>query len=102
MERIVNNFNWLLRLVKSNNRVYVRLINQATPDQIRSVIECVHFCSRTKLVKAKKEIRSVTRIISFNRSVRVFLSNRTAVRQVVFFAIFRLVRYAVTYVIDNC
>src|SRR5687768_4332243 len=64
MERIVNNFNWLLRLVKSSPRNYQRLINQATPDQIRSVIECVDLCSFTKIVKSKKELRSVLRIVS--------------------------------------
>lgn len=91
-----------MRLVKSNNRGYQRLINQATPEEIRSVISCVDLCSRTKVVKSTKDLRSVLRVISCNRAVRVFLTNRRAVRQVVFFALFRLVRWAVNYVIEQC
>lgn len=98
----MNNFNWLMRLFKSNNRGYQRLINEASPDQIRSVIQCVDLCSHTKLVRSKKELRSVIRVISHNRAVRVFLADRRAVRQVVFFALFRLVRWAVNYVVEQC
>ncbi len=46
MERIVNNYDFLLELAKSKPRKQKVLLDNATPEKILAVIDCVKLCDK--------------------------------------------------------
>ncbi len=101
MERIINHFPFLLKIVKSNDQTYKQLISVATVEQIRSILKCVDCCSKTRQLRDRKTLRNVVRCISFNRAVSVFLKNRKSVRLVVLMVIHQLVKLAIQNVVQS-
>jgi len=101
MELIVNNFQFLLSLVKSNDKTYKHLILHASLEEIRSILRCVDLCSKTRQVRDRKTLRNVIRCISFNRAVHVFIKNHKSVRLVVLLVLQELVKLAIQHVISS-
>jgi len=49
MERIINNYDFLLELVQSKSPEQKTLLDKATPQQVLAVIDCVKLCDKVKL-----------------------------------------------------
>ncbi len=49
MERIVNNYDFLLDLVQSKSPEQRKLLDEATPQQVLAVIDCVKLCDKLEL-----------------------------------------------------
>lgn len=97
MERIVNNYDFLLDLAQANARKQKLLLDNATPEQVLAVIDCVKLCDKHK-PGSTKDLAILRRQRRWKRAVSVLKKNSKLVSPVLLTIICTLLREALFYV----
>lgn len=95
IERIIDNFEWLYKLVYSTKRQYPRLIDRASGNNLRAILACLDLYNNTYHLLSLKELISPVRLVGRQRAVQIFKENYKLVRGIVLLVILRLVKAAV-------
>lgn len=56
MERVLNNYDFLLELVQSKQEEKKTLLDGATPEQVLALIDCVKLCDKHKISSGKLKV----------------------------------------------
>lgn len=95
MERVLQNYDFLIALAKSSGRKQNKLLDDATPEQILSVIDCVSLYTKQKAkVPELNILRGAKR---WKRAVVILKKNRKLVPPVIASVISALIREALHY-----
>lgn len=102
MDRVLANFTWLLSLVKTNKKTYIRRIDRASFEDIKSILCCVESCANLKVVRDRKSLRQLRRRVEVETARSVFRRNEICVKACIALVLHRLVYLAVQHVIESC
>ncbi len=97
MDRIVNNYDFLLALAQAPSRKQKQLIDNATPEQVLAVIDCVRLCDKHQ-PGASKDLGILRRQRRWKRAVAVLRKNSKLISPVLLSIICTLLREALFYV----
>lgn len=73
MERIVNNYDFLVQLVQSKSQEQKQLLDGATPTQVLAVIDCVKLCDKHKI--SAGDLKVLKRQKRWKRAVSILKKN---------------------------
>lgn len=97
MERIVNNYDFLLDLAKSPQNKQKQLLDSATPEQVLAVIDCVGLCEKHQPGSAKK-LTIIKRQRKWKRAVSVLRKNSKLISPLLLSILCTLLREAIFYI----
>jgi len=96
MERIVNNYDFLLSLSKSSAKKQVKILHNASPEQILAVIDCVKLHSKQGTAIPGTHI--LGRQKRWKRAVSILKQNAKLLSPVLVSVLCALLREALFYV----
>lgn len=80
MDRIVNHFHFLLRLIKSRNREYRLIISDLDEEQARAIVNCV---SLSGCSNKHKTLSRITRTRNLKKIREVLLRNEKLLKRII-------------------
>lgn len=96
MERIVNNYDFLLALSKSSRKQQVKILHNASPEQIIAIIDCVKLHSKQK--GSVPETHILRQQKRWKRAVLVLKQNAKLLTPVLVSVLCALLREALFYI----
>lgn len=97
MDRIVNNYDFLVDLAQASTRNQKHLLDTATPEQVLAVIDCVKLCDKHQPGSAK-DLAILRKQRRWKRAVSILRKNRKLISPVLLSIICTLLREALFYV----
>lgn len=95
MERILNNYDFLVDLVQSKPDKIKDLLDSAKPEQILAVIDCLKLCKRNSIPSSKLDICKRQR--RWKRAVSVLKKNSNLLTPALASILCTLLREAILY-----
>lgn len=92
----MNNYDFLLRLAQSKSRSQKALLDNATPEQILAVIDCVKLCEKQKISASGLGI--VKRQRNWRRAVSILRKNGKLLTPALLTILCSLLREALFYI----
>lgn len=97
---IIENLDFLSRLVRANRLTFQATILNASDVQFRSIIDCLDIFNSVQSLRSWKVLRNAKRITR-SRAVFLFRKNYKVLKSLILFAIVRILKAAVESVLNS-